>query len=120
RSATRADREFLVRWWKDFVDEALGDREELAQSERAVDARLASPTSGVVLWSVDDKPVSFAGFAGPTPNGIRIGPVFTPPSLRKHGYASALVAALSQRLLDDGRRFCFLFTNLANPTSNKI
>jgi predicted GNAT family acetyltransferase len=27
---------------------------------------------------------------------------------------------LTQQLLDGGRRFCFLFTDLANPTSNSI
>jgi predicted GNAT family acetyltransferase len=65
-------------------------------------------------------PVSLAAFCGPTPNGMRIGPVYTPPQYRGKGYASANVAALSQRLLDSGRKFCYLFTDLANPTSNKI
>ncbi|MBA2569295.1 MAG: GNAT family N-acetyltransferase [Actinobacteria bacterium] len=60
------------------------------------------------------------GFGGPTPNGIRIGPVYTPPELRGRGYASALVAKLSSSLLAGGRRFCFLYTDLANPASNKI
>ena len=64
--------------------------------------------------------VSMAGFGGRTPNGIRVGPVYTPPELRGRGYASALTAALTQRLLDGGLRFCFLFTDLANPTSNSI
>ena len=53
-------------------------------------------------------------------NGIRIGAVYTPPELRQRGYASALVAAVSQAELDRGRRWCFLFTDLANPTSNRI
>ena len=43
-----------------------------------------------------------------------------PPERRRHGYASACVAALSERLLSEGRRFCFLYTDLANPTSNAI
>ena len=60
------------------------------------------------------------GFGGPTPNGIRIGPVYTPPELRGRGYASALTAQVSQLQLDRGRRFCFLYTDLANPTSNAI
>ena len=69
--------------------------------------------------------VSIAGWGGATPNGIRIGPVYTPPELRRHGYATALTADLSQslldgRLFDGGRRFCFLYTDLANPTSNAI
>ena len=36
------------------------------------------------------------------------------------GYASANVAAVSQMMLDSGRRYCFLYTDLANPTSNSI
>jgi hypothetical protein len=30
------------------------------------------------------------------------------------------VAGVSQYLLDSGRKFCTLFTDLANPTSNHI
>jgi predicted GNAT family acetyltransferase len=61
-----------------------------------------------------------AGFVGTTPHGIRIAAVYTPPPLRGRGYASAIVADLSQKMLNAGRRFCFLFTDLANPVSNKI
>jgi hypothetical protein len=64
--------------------------------------------------------VSVVGAGGETPNGIRIGPVYTPPEVRNRGYASALTAAASADQLARGRRFCFLFTDLANPTSNKI
>jgi len=46
--------------------------------------------------------------------------VYTPPERRNRGYASALVAALSQHLLDAGWQFCVLFTDLANPISNSI
>jgi GNAT superfamily N-acetyltransferase len=74
----------------------------------------------VMLWINGGRPVSLTGIGGPTPNGIRIGPVYTPPELRGRGYASNLVAAASQRELDAGRRFVFLFTDLANPTANKI
>jgi predicted GNAT family acetyltransferase len=72
-----------------------------------------------VLWE-HDEPVSLAGYGGPTPSGIRIGPVYTPPELRGRGYATVLTAELSRLLLQGGRRFCFLFTDLANPTSNSI
>ena len=64
-------------------------------------------------------PVSMAAWVGRTEQGVRIGYVYTPPAERKKGWASALVAALSQRLLDEGCR-CFLFTQATNPTSNKI
>jgi predicted GNAT family acetyltransferase len=45
---------------------------------------------------------------------------YTPLEQRGKGYATACVAALSQRLLTGGRHFCTLFTDLANPTSNRI
>jgi predicted GNAT family acetyltransferase len=115
------DRQLLVRWSLDFGIEALGDG-DLAEAERTVDARLGTedPQSrGLYFW-VDGAPVSMAGYTGPTPHGIRVGPVYTPPELRGRGYASALVAQMSQALLDGGRSFCFLFTNLANPTANHI
>jgi len=85
------------------------------------DHRLSgSADGGIELWEDEGEVVSLSGWGGPTPNGIRIGPVYTPPEHRGHGYATALVAELSQRLLDGGRSFCFLYTDLANPTSNAI
>ena len=65
-------------------------------------------------------PVSMAACDGPTPRGMRINFVYTPPEHRGRGYASACVADLSQLLLDEGRQFCALFTDLANPVSNRI
>jgi hypothetical protein len=64
--------------------------------------------------------VSLVGWGGATPNGVRVGPVYTPPDLRRRGYATALTAAVSADLLAAGKRFCFLYTDLANPTSNRI
>jgi predicted GNAT family acetyltransferase len=118
REATAADRDLLIRWTIEFGAEAL-PKDEPMEAERFVDLRLRGKRAGMVLWD-DDEPVSFAGYGGPTPNGIRIGPVYTPPALRRNGYAGALVAGLSRRLLDEGRTFCFLYTDLTNPTSNRI
>jgi uncharacterized protein len=61
-----------------------------------------------------------SGYGGETPSGIRIGPVYTPPESRGRGYASTLVAEQSRTLLDAGRAFCFLYTDLDNPTSNAL
>jgi uncharacterized protein len=126
RVATSDDRELALRWWIAFGDEVLhegGPGRENA--EAMLDHRLASSSAGIVFWEDKGEPVSFAGWGGKTPHGIRIGPVYTPPELRGRGYATALTAEVSQRLLDgrlfDGRRrFCFLYTDLANPTSNAI
>jgi uncharacterized protein len=119
RPAEEDDRPRLTEWLRAFGLEALREDELDDRISSIIDHRLASANSGFVFWD-DDEVVSLAGFGGPTPNGIRIGPVYTPPELRGRGYASALVAELSASLLADGRQFCFLYTDLANPTSNKI
>jgi uncharacterized protein len=120
RAATADDRPLLVHWLEAFRAEALPeappDDEQVA---RAIDHRLSSPDAGFVLWE-DGEVVSMSGFGGLTPNGIRVGPVYTPTAVRGRGYATALVAELSANLLASGRRFCFLYTDLANPTSNRI
>jgi predicted GNAT family acetyltransferase len=112
------DREVVLAWMMAFVDEAMPDAPP-EDPDGWLERREADPNGGIVIWD-DGEPVSFGGFGGLTPNGIRIGPIYTPPELRRRGYASALTAALTQMLLDRGRRFCFLFTDLANPTSNSI
>lgn len=121
RLANDADRELLIQWFIDFSEEAL-DGMSREDAENQVNVRLASDPKlrGIRVWCDGGKPVSFAGYGGPTPNGIRVGPVYTPPELRGHGYASACVAALSQEMLDSGRKFVSLFTDLSNPTSNHI
>lgn len=121
RAATPADRPLLLDWWRAFGIEAVGEREPDAQRiARNVDHKLSEPGGGIALWEDDGRPVSVVGFGSPTPTGIRIGPVYTPPELRGRGYASALTAHVSVQQLAAGRRFCFLYTDLANPTSNRI
>lgn len=118
RNATAADRSLLLEWVQAFAEESFADADPRA-AVRQVDARLDLGAGGFAFWE-DDRPVSLAGWGGKTPNGIRIGPVYTPPSLRRRGYASALTASVSKDLLAAGNRFCFLYTDLANPTSNRI
>jgi predicted GNAT family acetyltransferase len=117
RAYSAADRPLAIDWMRAFFDEAMPGSPE-AQVERFVDGRAAGAGS-IVLWEDGGHAVSLAGHAGETPNGSRVGPVYTPPELRGRGYASALTAALTEQLLER-RRFCFLYTDLANPTSNSI
>jgi len=119
REAGEADRDLLRAWNLAFMREAL-EEPHLDEVDRLIDRRLASRDGGFALWEDGGVAVSLAGCAGRTPNGIRIGPVYTPPERRARGYAGALVAALSARSLARGLRFCFLYTDLANPTANSI
>jgi uncharacterized protein len=119
RQATEADRDLLGRWFVAFGKEALGEDTDPAAAGQLVDRYSATEGMGLYLWE-NEEPVSMAGRSRPTPNGATVNYVYTPPEHRNKGYASACVAALSQLLLDEGRRYCFLFTDLANPTSNRI
>ena len=120
RRASAADRELVTRWMVAFSAEAMGQVDPEEAVREMVDGWFSKGTRTIQLWEVDGVPVSMVGISGETPNGIRVGPVYTPRQLRGRGYASALTAAVSQAELDAGRRFCFLFTDLANPTSNHI
>jgi predicted GNAT family acetyltransferase len=121
RAAASSDRDLVLTWWREFVIEALHDAEpDMDRIESSVDHRFTTDGWGLTLWEDGAEPVSIAGFGGTTPNGIRIGPVYTPPEHRGRGYASALVATISADRLAEGRTFCFLYTDLANPVSNRI
>ena len=120
RRAQVPDRDLMVDWIRAFDAEAMGSEAGWRDTRAFVDDMFSQSTRIGYIWEVDGNPVSMCQSTGATPHGIRIGAVYTPPGLRRRGYASALVAAVSQAELDRGRRWCFLFTDLANATSNRI
>ena len=78
-------------------------------------------SEGVVyVWDVEEKARAMAMTTRPTRHSISVSGVYTPPELRRRGYATALVASLSDFLLDQGYAIICLFTDLSNPTSNAI
>ena len=120
RAAHDDDREMLIDWFMGFHRDATGAEPDKHKAAISVARWLESPGRSLFVWEHAGQPVSMTGVAGPTPHGIRVSAVYTPAELRRHGYASACVAAVSQRMLEQGRRFCFLYTDLANPISNSI
>ncbi|WP_186526267.1 GNAT family N-acetyltransferase [Leekyejoonella antrihumi] len=71
------------------------------------------------LWLANGVPVAMCWASTSHAGVVRISGVYTPSELRGHGYASAVVCAASRRQQDLGHR-CMLYTQLSNPTSNKI
>ncbi|MCE5257729.1 MAG: GNAT family N-acetyltransferase [Chloroflexi bacterium] len=116
RTAQPADIDLAVAWEAAFYQET-GSMLRPADARRKVEARIAA--GEFYLWD-DGRPVSMAVSTRPLRRGISVGGVYTPPELRRHGYASACVAALSHLLLEQGWQYCALFTDLANPISNHI
>ncbi|MEX2283276.1 MAG: GNAT family N-acetyltransferase [Gemmatimonadota bacterium] len=114
RVAQAADLDLVVTWIEAFSQEAglVSARARALAEERIRNGEL-------FLW-IDDGPRCMAAWSGATPNSVRIGYVYTPPAHRGRGYASICTARISQLALDAGNRYCFLFTDLSNPTSNAI
>jgi uncharacterized protein len=119
RWAAEADRALMTDWMFGFQQDSFGHATR-EQAERTASSRMDAPQAGMMIWEADGMPVSCAAYSGYTPNGVRIGPVYTPPQQRRKGYGAAVTAALSQYLLDQGRRAVYLFTDLRNETSNHI
>jgi uncharacterized protein len=122
RTATESDRPLLASWLRAFAEEAMPEPDpDPSRLERVLDVRLGgSHDAGLWLWEIDGSPVSLAGFTSLSAGGGRVGPVYTPPAHRRRGFATILVATLSRWLLAEGHERCFLYTDLANPTSNRI
>lgn len=117
RQATRADQVLLEKWYRAFEQDS-----GLAASAKE---RMISVVTSMIenedafIWEVDGAPVSCAKRSRPTTNGVTVSFVYTDPRRRGNGYARSLVAELSRRLLET-KTFCTLYTDLTNPTSNKI
>ncbi|KGX84122.1 GNAT family N-acetyltransferase [Pontibacillus marinus] len=109
--------EIATKWLNLFGEEA--GEPTLSESPEDTIKRMIQNQS-LRLWVVDGEPVSMANATRPTKNGITLGPVYTPNEHKRKGYASSLVAKLSQSLLNEGYSFTSLYTDLNNPTSNKI
>ena len=118
RLARAEDRELLSEWLRRLASEALGEEVTGEDAIGRVDGHMSR--CSLHVWDGGGRAVAVAAAVAPTPHGIRINNVYTPPELRGRGYAGALVAALTQNVLDSGRQFAFLHTDLSNPTSNAL
>jgi predicted GNAT family acetyltransferase len=116
KEASPEETELLTHWCHQF-------RQEIRAPEQIDEKALMEGylrEKRIFTWEEGGGTRAMAGYAGSTSNGVRINMVYTPQGLRKRGYASNLVAALSQRLLSSGKKFCVLYADLLNPTSNSI
>jgi predicted GNAT family acetyltransferase len=118
--STKKNQSLIIKWAKDFITEAFP--ESIEEHMHNMEKRLVPDIDQgrFFLLLENDKVVSMAKKAGKTPNGNLVNFVYTPPALRRRGYATECVANLSKHILEEGNQFCFLFTDLANPISNSI
>ena len=123
--ATEAELNLVAEWFGAFS----GDADEQAGRPRGTTADHLPSTpdlrrrvrDGDFWFWVDEsgRPVHLTGATPPSFGVARIAPVYTPPAERGRGWASNAVAEVSRRLLSGGARVC-LYTDQANPTSNRV
>ncbi|GII81038.1 putative acetyltransferase [Sphaerisporangium rufum] len=116
RRAGPGDLDLAAGWMRDFLLEA--EPENADDPYPQTRARIGA--GELVLWEDAGRPVAMAAFSTPIAGMSRVGPVYTPPEHRKHGYGSAVTHAVSRAAKDAGATSVLLFTDLANPTSNAI
>jgi RimJ/RimL family protein N-acetyltransferase len=115
RPAGEADLDLLVDWLTRFEAEIQHtrvthiDRESVRREGRRL-----------LLWSDGAEPVSLAGWKAAVAGTSRIGPVYTPPDRRGRGYAAAVTTAATLAARDAGATRTMLYTDLANPVSNRV
>lgn len=117
RLATDEDKDLMTKWILAF-DSAHFNEQTPESARKLAKGKLENEL--LYFWEVDGEVVSMASGTRPTNNCMTISLVYTPQKHRKNGYARSCVAQLSQTMLDKGYQFCALFTELENPTSNKI
>ncbi|MFK3939106.1 GNAT family N-acetyltransferase [Alkalihalobacillus sp. NPDC078783] len=117
RFATKEDTEFLIEWAIQFGEDA---NVPLTENEARERVERFTGLESMYVWEFEGRPVSMAATSRPTQTNINISFVFTPASERKKGYASACVATLSEKMLEEGYETVSLYTDLSNPTSNHI
>jgi GNAT superfamily N-acetyltransferase len=147
RAATDADGPLLARWFCGFVADVAADHPGRPVPVPVPDPGTApghdrggsapGPGDGgpdparfvaderaagrdPVVWEVDGTPVAFGVTRLPAAGVARIGPVYTPPEHRNHGYAPAVTAACVRRALAAGAREVVLFTDVAADVPNRI
>ncbi|HEA71166.1 hypothetical protein LCGC14_0779570 [marine sediment metagenome] len=120
--ATKSQQSIVLEWARKMLTEALIEitEEELERNINNFKVEFEHNESRIYLLFDNKKPVSMARKAGKSPHGNAVNLVYTPPLLRRKGYATECVAKLSKLLLEEGNEYCFLFTDLSNPTSNSI
>ena len=116
--ASPEETDLIARWQMAFEQEVFDRDLLLEKARRKAYQRIMEKE--VFLWEDKGQIVAMACLARKTNNFIAINGVYTPPSFRKRGYASTVVAHLSQAALDAGNRYCTLFADFDNEVTNRM
>lgn len=119
RAAGTGEAETVVPWLNEFFIEAFGEPSNVDAS-RAMFTSIVESGDHILLWTVDGEPASMARVRAAVVGASRIGPVYTPPGHRGHGYAAAVTAVAAQFARNAGASEVLLFADADNPVSNRV
>jgi len=117
RYATPNDALLIENWYAQFEHDTGLSKTAPVEIKKRVKTMLEAKE--VFLWEDQGEIVSMMKKSRPTARGITVSLVFTPPEKRGKGYGRTMVATVSKELLKEFE-FCVLYTDMLNPTSNKI
>ena len=118
-SATADDIDLVTEWTINFERDAQTfPSKSKEQAQKSTQAQIAS--GSLFKWTNKREIVSIAAIVRKTKNLGIVGLVYTPDEARNKGYATSRVQKLSEHILQNGFKYCGLFTDKANPASNHI
>jgi RimJ/RimL family protein N-acetyltransferase len=120
RRADADDLEMLVEWRASFNVETNGQTDGptlRASSREEIEYGLRKGAAWVL--EVDDTPVAFQQFNAMLADVVQVGGVWTPPALRRRGYARAVVVGSLLAARADGVRRGVLFTGETNMAAQR-
>lgn len=115
RNARPEDLKLFIQWFRLFCEEALPAETPMLE-ERMKETFESRP---VFFWVVEGEPVSMAARSRETKYGSNISLVYTPKDKRGQGFAGAVTAYACESSFSEGKKHCFLYTDLRNPFSNR-
>lgn len=120
RLLDKKDISFFPYWAEAFYAAGTYGKTEMTIPQEAAPYLYRIESKKLYILEDNGIPVSMAGFTRVIQTAIGVAFVYTPPYERRKGYATSIVAQISQLALDKGFTKCVLYTDLANPTSNSI
>jgi predicted GNAT family acetyltransferase len=116
REAKPDDKPLINEWLNAFYIETF--KMELPEQQIKESPPLSENNGRLYIWK-DNYPAAMAMLCSTNKGFARINLVYTPPGLRRNGYASAIVGALSQTTPKNGG-IPMLYTDTGNAAANSL
>lgn len=117
RLANQTDVNLIGKWSELFRDEVV-PHDPPVNGVEFVKPKIKNKM--IYILEKENEPVSMAMWSRDINSSCAVSFVYTPRPHRRNGYASIVTAQLTDYLLKSGKNETNLFTDISNPTSNKI